>query len=50
MKASQNKLWNSPLLEFLAIAFLALLVTYPTLLDPQWELLDMVGDWNIRIY
>jgi len=60
MKASQNKLWNSPLLEFLAIAFLALLVTYPTLLDPQWELLDMgvmlreakalSNDWTHRTF
>ena len=57
-RSFRNKLWNSTLLEFLAIAFLALLVTYPTLLDPHWELLDMgvilreakalLNDWTHR--
>jgi len=47
-------------LECFVIAFLALLATYPTLLDPQWELLDMgvllreakalLNDWIHRTF
>ncbi|MCH7805368.1 MAG: hypothetical protein IH937_14965 [Acidobacteria bacterium] len=47
-------------MECFVIAFLALLATYPTLLDPQWELLDMgvllreakalLNDWIHRTF
>jgi len=47
-------------LKCFVIAFLALLATYPTLLDPQWELLDMgvllreakalLNDWIHRTF